>query len=566
MDECVVRTSTSPRGSQAQVTDQSDGRNCRASTQFIAQSVPGQDNDNKELSQQTSNPVFAVQGHQKRNHILSALGKFVLSPLREERQEKRPHHVTVRPPELFYDLFFVANLTTFTSLVEINDTWSLWSYSTFFILLWLTWYQVSLFDVRFSTEFDSIFDRIARVVHIGTMVTFAVLSSQWTGYESDVYQDVSFVLMGSRFTLFFQYTVAFLYQRKGAGRKWLPQTTIMITTSGAAIIYGALAPALRANALVSVTWFFIGIVEIVVIIRAQSASAEDNHLVERMSLLTLIILGEGIIVVCKAISNIIKNSYIWTSPIIGQVVAATLIIYFLYMLYFDRLHEEESGSISEASEASVLTYQSHRSQKWRHSDTRADFLWSLLHLPFHIALVLALQGISFLIIWRQAVEALRGLNKDLNTFLTNYTISVFTNGTQFSDTLKDITHNHVFGFTPKGIDDSIEVNNLRVGLDRIRDGFDSNNKTEINGGYVEVLNATLKTLFDSLSVSVSDELGITEGTRVSNKLSIPTISDSDNYINNVLLRYTERFVLVFIYVFSAVSLSSQLKLLPSASY
>ena len=77
-------------------------------------------------------------------------------------------HAEATTAELFYDLFFVANLTTFTSNLEINDKHSLTAYVGFFALLWLTWYQVSLYDVRFSA--DSVFERVAKGIHFGVMV------------------------------------------------------------------------------------------------------------------------------------------------------------------------------------------------------------------------------------------------------------------------------------------------------------------------------------------------------------------------------------------------------------
>jgi low temperature requirement protein LtrA len=38
--------------------------------------------------------------------------------------------------ELFYDLFFVANLTTFTNAHDINDVPALKAYAGFFCILW----------------------------------------------------------------------------------------------------------------------------------------------------------------------------------------------------------------------------------------------------------------------------------------------------------------------------------------------------------------------------------------------------------------------------------------------
>jgi hypothetical protein len=62
----------------------------------------------------------------------------------------REHHES-STVELFFDLFFVANLASFTANHEIVDANSLKNYVGFFTLLWFTWLQYSLFDVRFST-------------------------------------------------------------------------------------------------------------------------------------------------------------------------------------------------------------------------------------------------------------------------------------------------------------------------------------------------------------------------------------------------------------------------------
>jgi Bacterial low temperature requirement A protein (LtrA) len=74
--------------------------------------------------------------------------------------------------ELFYDLFFVANLTTFSNIHEINSTKTLTSYVGFFCILWFTWCITSLYDIRFVT--DSLLARIAKGVHLGVMVGLAV--------------------------------------------------------------------------------------------------------------------------------------------------------------------------------------------------------------------------------------------------------------------------------------------------------------------------------------------------------------------------------------------------------
>ncbi|KAL8950484.1 MAG: hypothetical protein Q9183_007519, partial [Haloplaca sp. 2 TL-2023] len=110
--------------------------------------------------------------------------------------------------ELFYDLFFVANLTSFTTVHAIDDRNSkaitpyvvpftsspfqsaadffpvasiitiitaITSYIGFFAILWFTWLQVVLYDVRFGC--DSLFERLCKLVHFGAMVTFAIIGT-----------------------------------------------------------------------------------------------------------------------------------------------------------------------------------------------------------------------------------------------------------------------------------------------------------------------------------------------------------------------------------------------------
>jgi len=55
-------------------------------------------------------------------------------------------------------------------------------------------------------------------------------------------------------------------------------------------------------------------------------SYKGTHIMQRMSLLSLIILGEGIIVITKAISKVVKNNYKFDATLVSQIVSAVLII------------------------------------------------------------------------------------------------------------------------------------------------------------------------------------------------------------------------------------------------
>jgi len=107
--------------------------------------------------------------------------------------------------ELFYDLFFVANLTTFTDVTDINGVAALKSYAGFFCILWFLWVQVSLFDVRFVT--DSILERIGKAAQFGIMIGLAVVGPNFntTAQTQGTFRSLAIILMLSRAILGFQY-------------------------------------------------------------------------------------------------------------------------------------------------------------------------------------------------------------------------------------------------------------------------------------------------------------------------------------------------------------------------
>jgi low temperature requirement protein LtrA len=63
-------------------------------------------------------------------------------------------------------------------------------------------------------------------------------------------------------------------------------------------------------------------------------SFKGTHFVQRMSLLTLIILGEGVIGATKSISSIVKNRYIFSAGVVGQIISAVLVIVSSTRLHF----------------------------------------------------------------------------------------------------------------------------------------------------------------------------------------------------------------------------------------
>ena len=125
---------------------------------------------------------------------------------------------------------------------------ALGSYIGFLGIIWFTWLQVTLFDIRFAR--DSIFERICKALQLGAMVGFASAGSRFTtrvrGENVWAFQSLSLILAGSRALLAIQYTVNvfFVYKdMKPAARGLLYTASVLWLTT---ILYiGVRFPALK---------------------------------------------------------------------------------------------------------------------------------------------------------------------------------------------------------------------------------------------------------------------------------------------------------------------------------
>lgn len=125
-----------------------------------------------------------------------------------------------------------------------------------------------------------------------------------------------------------------------------------------------------------------GVLTVLISVFFRVISFKHAHLTERLSLLTLIVTGEGIIGLSKSLSCITKANKSTSVNDIGAVIAAVLLLYLIWMLYFDQLDEEgKMGTIRQQ-------------------------IWALLHFPLHCAIVLMVEGNTSLIPWNSAVQGL----------------------------------------------------------------------------------------------------------------------------------------------------------------
>jgi hypothetical protein len=212
------------------------------------------------------------------------------------------------------------------------------------------------------------------------------------------------------------------------------------------------------------------------------------------------------------------------------------------MLYFDRMTEEHFGSIKQQ-------------------------VWSFLHFPLHTVLVLVLQGVSLLIIWRQAVESMRSLNNlwdpalayisngsapDNSSMFGVFMAQVrknYTTGTAVADYLNYTCYSQVYTHIPKGVDVSKETKAVAKAWLDISQGLDNymandgnaTARSQLLGGLNSMTSSTYKTLFDTFSVTVAKSKNKKTG-------SVPDLLETQN-------QYFKIFDLIMSYTFVAVSLS-----------
>ncbi|KAF7900058.1 hypothetical protein EAF00_004394 [Botryotinia globosa] len=373
--------------------------------------------------------------------------------------------------ELFYDLFFVANLTTFNDVHDVNEVDALKSYAGFFCILWFLWLQVSLFDVRFVT--DSILERIGKAFQFGVMIGLAIVGPDFNSSDQKpgAFRSLAIILMFSRLVLSFQYSVI-LYHVWYYKNSKLPLFLVAVANVIAALIYFStffgFSEETSKTGKVFIVWYVTAILETAVNIAISSKwkvlSFKGSHLVQRMTLLTLIILGEGIIGVSKSIADIAEQEEKWTAPLILTIVSAVGIIYILYMLYFDWLNRSQFGSIRQQ-------------------------IWAFLHFPFHLALVFLVEGAAQFIRWRKVVEVINQVSRkyvdqfkkipavdslDLKTRLANVTLIIFQKfPPEFTQTFTD-TQRALFNIGNTTLGSTEQLGNITTLFSTVQDSLFDN--------------------------------------------------------------------------------------------
>ena len=228
-----------------------------------------------------------------------------------------------------------------------------------------------------------------------------------------------------------------------------------------------------------------------------------------MGTLTLIIMGEGIIGLTEQVSLILKKSANISASTLAMVFAAVLIIYVLWMLYFDH--------------TDVLDHPGARINKqkpWCQC-------WAFLHFPLHIFILVTLEGSArFVSLWN-ANEALNFLSCNFD-MSWNYWPYV-QNGNQLWEGVKLQLHN--LTQTYPLIDDTISASDFRINLTALQNLGTFSSQADND----KILNI-LGWMNDALYIRMCDLFDIDV------LASVQSTDEKDNIVNKAYLDWSTAFL------------------------
>jgi low temperature requirement protein LtrA len=242
------------------------------------------------------------------------------------------------------------------------------------------------------------------------MTGFAIAGPGYlTGVEGDdavkavqTFKTLSLILMASRLILVVQYGVVLLFLRQFSKAR-LPLFIHMAVLLAASMVYLGIFFAFYFNANTGYTliaWYiaigFEALAILLVSAQVKFITLRKTYIVERLGLLTLIILGEGVIGICASI-NKVGSDRSFSSDVIGMIISSIGIIYFLWMMYFDQVLSTRFPPWHDTD---------HTQSETKHVGTIRQQFWTICHFPFHAAVLLTVEGVAQFSVWRKVLDVI----------------------------------------------------------------------------------------------------------------------------------------------------------------
>ncbi|KAG8940005.1 hypothetical protein FRC04_005690 [Tulasnella sp. 424] len=360
-----------------------------------------------------------------------------VSPFREPRttaSDGSSKEEEEEPPsewfELAGDLAWTTTFSTLTSSTQVTDSISVGSYAAFFFLAWHLWATQTIYDVKYYT--NDWFHRILFVCQLGVYASLAAFSGSFNvGWEinSDTmniftgnvtaltaeaittdeensmiqsFRGVNFILSISRILLLIQYLRVLKHhpKRKQPWKKQWRFWLVPIATGVAGLIFlicGITMEAIPRTKPAVIAQLPLWGLAIALQVAATIATPEEGEKVlknqsplsNRLSNLTVIILGEGLNGICGTLRHSITS--LGLSTTMGfEAFAVLLTLFFVWLLYFDGFRIKSS------------------------SGRKREKTWLWLHFFLHLALIMLLEFIKNFFLFLNVVNATKLLNTALS--------------------------------------------------------------------------------------------------------------------------------------------------------
>lgn len=234
--------------------------------------------------------------------------------------------------ELFFDLIFVVAIGDVTHILNHTheghlDPLRFWQYVLTFIPLWWIWVSHTMYANRFDAD-----DRKHRLATLFIMFLMVIISGLIDQRFVASFDVVVLCYAGSKYIIAMMY---FVSQQRHQESVQLTKAVGWVTVAGASISLAAvLFPAPQRYGVL-----YLGILfDLLAFIcflprRLQSIPVHTEHLIERVGLLTLILLGESVISLSAGLANIS-----WTAERLLSAATGFVTISSIWWVYFDSFH------------------------------------------------------------------------------------------------------------------------------------------------------------------------------------------------------------------------------------
>ena len=271
--------------------------------------------------------------------------------------------------ELFFDLVFAAAVAQVASpLREDYSTAGLLRFAILFVLIWWAWIGHAVFSTRFDTD-----DAVQRGLTLLQMFGVIIMAAN-AGDALDSRSSAGFAAAYAvqRFVLVFQYYRArHLPDARGL-------TTRYFCGHGAAAalwLISALVPAPERYWIWGLAFALDLGTPWLAVDHSVAVPPDASHLPERFGLFTLILLGECVI----AVMHGVEHQEQWSAPAASSAVTALGIVFLVWWWYFDAARATSERPVRSRRDALRL------------------HVWSYLHLPLYIGIVVAFAGIQLIV-------------------------------------------------------------------------------------------------------------------------------------------------------------------------